>query len=99
MSNTAAASVIDYLAEKSDAVVCAASGSSPTGLYRQLAQHSHESPELVRQMRVVKLDEWLGVPADADGSCEHYLRNELLEPLRIPAERYVSFSPNTSDPA
>ena len=47
----------------------------------------------------MKLDDWLGVPLDHPASCEHYVRANLLEPLRIDSERYVGFRADAADPA
>jgi len=49
-------------------------------------------------LRVVKLDEWLGVRAGDAATCEHFLRSRILEPLEIEAERYISFDSETADP-
>jgi len=42
-------------------------------------------------MQVVKLDEWLGVPADDPNSCEYYIQNKIILPLNITEDRYLSF--------
>jgi galactosamine-6-phosphate isomerase len=98
MSKAAAACVIEVLARKHDAVLCAATGNSPIGLYRELAHAAQMDPGLFAAVRIVKLDEWLGVPPDHPASCEHYLRSNVIEPLRISSDRYLAFRPDAADP-
>ena len=98
MSKAAAECITGVLAHKRDAVLCAATGNSPTGLYRELAHAAPMDPGLFAAVRLVKLDEWLGVPPDHPASCEHYLRNKVVEPLRISSERYLAFRSDASDP-
>ena len=75
MSRAAAECIADVLAHKRDAVLCAAAGNSPTGLYRELARAAQKDPDLFAAVRIVKLDDWLGVPPDHPASCEHYVRS------------------------
>ena len=98
MSRAAAERVTDVLAHKRDAVLCVATGNSPTGLYRELVRAAHVAPGLFAAVRIVKLDEWLGVPPDHPVSCEHYLRNNVLGPLQISSERYLALRPDAADP-
>jgi galactosamine-6-phosphate isomerase len=54
--------------------------------------------DVFNQMRVIKMDEWGIIPSNHPDSCESYLQKHLLGPMNIPAERYVSFDPNTAEP-
>src|ERR1044071_6470079 len=63
-------------------------GASPTRTYERLAERRMVAPALFRRLRVLKLDEWLGLPPRHPSSCERYLRENLLTPLRIPRRRY-----------
>ena len=76
MSKAAAECITDVLAHKRDAVLCAAAGNSPTGLYRELCAQQQRNPDLFAAVRIVKLDDWLGVPPDHPASCEHYVRSQ-----------------------
>ena len=98
MSREAAARVIAAAAAKRDSLLCAPAGNSPTGLYRELAGEAGRKPDLFRSLKVIKLDEWLGVPASDAASCEHFLRSRLLNPLAIAADCYIAFDPETADP-
>jgi putative deaminase/isomerase len=98
MSRRAAARVIAAATAKSDFLLCAPTGNSPAGLYEALIRERGKNSDLLRSLRVVKLDEWLGVPPGDPASCEHYLQSRLVGPLAIAAERYLSFDSETKDP-
>lgn len=99
MSREAAARVIAAATAKSDSLLCAPTGNSPVGLYQELIREAQRKPELFQRLRVIKLDEWLGIPASDAATCERFLKARLLDPLSIAAERYISFDPETADPA
>lgn len=77
-----------------DPVACLATGSSPLGMYRNLVASGND----YRQLTVVKLDEWLGLTMDHPSTCEKYLQQEIIEPLKIPAEKYLGFRSDPKDP-
>lgn len=99
MSSAAADRITDVLARKRDAVLCTATGNSPAGLYRELAHAARRDSDLFAAVRIVKLDEWLGVSPDHPASCEHYVRSNVIEPLRVSSERYLGFRSDAADPA
>lgn len=98
MSRQAAARVIAAVAARSDALLCAAAGGSPAGMYQELIREAGGTPGLFRHLRVVKLDEWLQLPAGDAATCEYFLKRQLLDPLGIEVERYIAFDPQTADP-
>jgi galactosamine-6-phosphate isomerase len=99
MSQRGAALVIAAATAKGDFLLCAPTGNSPAGLYQELIRESRTQPDLLRSLRVIKLDEWLDMPPSDPASCEHYLQSRLVGPLSIAAERYFSFDSQTKDPA
>jgi len=98
LSKRAARVVLEEIRVQPGMLLCAATGSSPSGLYAALAAEAQIRPELFRQLRILKLDEWGGIPDHIPGSCEQYLRSRVLLPLQIPEDRYFSFSSNPPDP-
>lgn len=84
---------------KPDLLFCAATGSSPAGTYRAMATAAHDDPALFSRMRLLKLDEWGGLPMDHPGTCERYLRDYLVAPLGIDESRYLGFHSDPGDPA
>jgi galactosamine-6-phosphate isomerase len=90
--------VLDAVRRKPDLVLCAATGMSPTGLYAYLAQHAKQEPALFGRMRVLKLDEWLGLPLNDPGSCESYIDRHVLRPLGVTRDRYFGFDAHAGNP-
>ncbi len=99
MSRYAADILARTLTTKPDALVCAATGHSPTGLYAHFVDLAQAKPELARQVRILKLDEWAGLGPEDEGSCDHYLTRHLLGPLGIGQDRVIAFDGKTQDPA
>ena len=78
-------------------LLCAATGSSSTGIYKELVEQRAEID--TRSLSFIMLDEWAGLAADHPGSCEYYLQQHLLRPLNIPDSNYTSFNSKANDPA
>lgn len=98
MSSVAASLVLDAIRDDPGLLLCAATGSSPEGLYHELRDHAAREANLFAQLRILKLDEWGGIPENHPVGCEYYLRTRLVNPLAIPAERYFSFRSDPPDP-
>jgi len=99
MSRKAASLVLEDIKKKPELLLCTATGSSPEGLYRELATNAEKEKELFKQLRILKLDEWGGITKNHPVSCEYFLREKLLTPLGIPRERYISFASDPENPA
>ena len=98
MSTYGASIVMEALKDNPRLLVCTATGGSPTGLYQALVEANREKKEHFRELRVIKLDEWLGLGSEDPGSCENYLQSTLVKPLEINDNRYISFLNNPEDP-
>ena len=96
-SQHAATLVADQIRRKPDSVICTASGSTPTRTYAKLGELATESQLAVDRVSIVKLDEWLGLPLDDAHTCESFLRQHVLAPLRISADRYIGFDSQPAD--
>ncbi len=90
MSRRAADWLIERLRAKPNALFCAASGSTPDRAYQLFVEHRRTEPTLFSQLRLIKLDEWGGLPMSDPSTCETHLRRVLVVPLGL-AERYFSF--------
>lgn len=97
MSRAAADIIHDAARRKPDLLLCAATGGSPTGTYQRLVELAGRSPSDFAALRVIKLDEWGGLPMEDSGSCESYLRRHLLDPMGIADDRYVGFESRPED--
>ena len=98
ISRRAAEVISEQLERKQNLILGAATGNTPTGLYANLVDRARETPALFSSIRVLKLDEWLGLPMDHPGSCESYLRAHLIQPLEVTESRYFTFDSNPADP-
>ncbi len=98
MSRRAAQILMAELERKPDLLLCASAGGTPTETYRCLARRAARDPGRFAGLRVVQIDEWLGLPDECAATCAADLRSHLLEPLRIRGERYVGFTSHAADP-
>jgi galactosamine-6-phosphate isomerase len=97
MSQRAYDSVLPDLKEKPQQLICTATGHSPTRLYEKLAESYKKSPNIYKDIKIIKLDEWGGTNGDYPNTCEYYLQTKLLEPLQIPNSHYISFDSSPTD--
>jgi galactosamine-6-phosphate isomerase len=94
MSAAAANAIVERLKKKPDLLLCLATGSTPTRTYELLARCPKS---LFTQARILKLDEWGGIPMNSPAACESYLRKLLIDPLDL-APRYTAFQSQPADP-
>ncbi|MHA7128538.1 6-phosphogluconolactonase [Algoriphagus namhaensis] len=98
MSSLAAENVLSDLKQNPNLLFCAASGGSPTGLYQQLVEVYLQDPSIFEKWRILKLDEWVGLPENSTFTSEYDIQTKLLKPTQHPSERYFGFDSDTIDP-
>ena len=98
MSQSAYESIIIDLKEHPSQLICTATGNSPTGIYERLTRHFDKHPECFKDLSIIKLDEWGGIDSKEPSSCESYIQEKLVQPLRIPRARYIAFDSNPVSP-
>ncbi len=89
--------IVEGLGADRRLLLCTASGGTPTTTYARLAEEFRGGPERFSQLRVIKLDEWGGIDMSHTSTCESYLREHVVEPLRIDDSRYFSCEANPLD--
>ena len=89
--------IINDLNSRPKSLFCTATGNSPTGIYRLLA----DKKELIdpNGLSLLKLDEWCNLPMDHPASCEYYLQQYMIHPLGVADENYVGFNSMATDTA
>ncbi len=92
MSDGAADMLVGELKKKKELIVCSATGGSPLGLYDRLAKVYQHEADIFTRMKIVKLDEWGGIPMDDINSCHSYLQENVLKPLKVSSDRFVEFN-------
>lgn len=98
LSQKACDVILYELKWKENLLLCAATGNSPKGAYQLLAEHYGNQPELFKELRIIKLDEWGGIPMEHPGTCESYLQANLIQPLELDESRYLSFNSSPHEP-
>ncbi len=98
MSRAAADWLAAEIERKPDSLLCLATGSSPALTYELLAAQAAERPELFRKARILKLDEWGGLPMSHPSTCESYLRERLVKPLGLKRDRFFGWRSQPADP-
>ncbi len=98
MSNAAAEQIVMAVIGNPTLKICLATGSSPRLCYEKVAEKASHSGTSFKRVQVVKLDEWGGLSGTDEGSCEHYIRNYFIEPLKIDTSTFLSFAGDAAEP-
>jgi glucosamine-6-phosphate deaminase len=94
LSSATAQLIIDVLIQKPEALICIASGDTPLGVCKFLAK---SDASLFEKCTFVGLDEWVGMNENDEGSCKFGIYENLLKPLKFPAERIKYFDAKSTD--
>lgn len=97
LSVISAGVMIDCLKQKPDALFCLASGNSPIRAYEIFVERVIKEKIDASQLRILKLDEWWGVPGTDASTCENYMQTRVIRPLEIPGKNYISFDSAAPD--
>ncbi|MBO0929595.1 glucosamine-6-phosphate deaminase [Fibrella aquatilis] len=91
----------DYIAnlirQKPDAVLCLASGDTPTETYRILASMVQSGDLDLSRCRFIGLDEWVGFGPTDVGSCGYLVYRDLFTPAQIRSEQITYFDAKATD--
>ncbi len=96
MSEKATELVLEEITKNPSLLLCAATGSSPLPLYEGLALKAQRKRSLFDKIRILLLDEWLGLPSN-EGSCNGYAQEKIIAPLEVAKERYFNFNSEADD--
>jgi galactosamine-6-phosphate isomerase len=91
MSRAAASCIAREFGRHPRQLVCLATGSTPARTYELLGCRARKSPALFDHLRVLKLDEWSGLPMSDPGSSETYLQQRVIRPWGVSQRRFVGF--------
>lgn len=92
-----AARIISVIESRPDARLCLPTGLTPLPVYHRLAAAVREGRVSFARAEVFLLDEFGGVPVDAEGRCDVMLRRALIDHLDLPAERYHAIDTERGD--
>ncbi len=97
LASAAADIVVDVVATKPSALVMAATGETPMGSYAELARRRADGRLDSSAMRIVQLDEYLGIGPDDPRSLYGWMHRSLVAPLEIDADRIIRFDSEAPD--
>lgn len=78
------------LETKENPVFCLASGSTPAKCYQKFAEKCAEK-RAIEKLKLVSLDEWVGVDSSMTGSCYQMLQRDLFQYLPLKEEQITFF--------
>jgi glucosamine-6-phosphate isomerase len=97
MSRQAARDLLQILSDKTNPLICTASGHSPAGMYRELVKEIKQQQTDISSWKFVGLDEWAGMNEHDQGSCSYDLQELLFKPLGIKKEQLCLFDGRAAD--
>lgn len=97
LSRAAADEVAAVLTTDPAATLLLATGETPMGLYRELARRRERGEINTSALRVIQLDDYLGVPEDDRRSLYRWLRESVLAPLAISEDRVARLRGDRED--
>lgn len=97
MSQLACDRIITVLRNRPGQLLCPSKGTSTIGLYKKMAAQFQKEGHIFEGLRIIKLDEWGGTPGCGPNSSTNYLKTNVLDPLGVTEERYISFDSSPVD--
>ena len=90
--------IFNEISKKPELLLAAATGNSPLNAYQSLRKEYELNPDLFAKLRILKPDEWGGIPMDNPQTCESFIHEHIIGPLQIGKDRYFTFESNPADP-
>ena len=97
LSSQAAVNVIQLMQSRNNPLLCAASGDTPAGLYKEIVDKVNKTELDISNWSFVGLDEWVGMNETDEGSCRFNLNEQLFDPLRVANNKISFFDGRTND--
>ncbi|MBO0936073.1 glucosamine-6-phosphate deaminase [Fibrella sp. HMF5335] len=97
LSHHTADYIADLVRQKPDAVLCLASGDTPSETFRILAAMVQAGQLDLSQCRFIGLDEWVGFGPTDEGSCGYLVYRDLFTPASIRPEQITYFDAKAAD--
>jgi glucosamine-6-phosphate isomerase len=92
LSQHAATEIVAMVKGKRSAVLCFASGDTPRLAYSLLSETAVKENADFSQCVFIGLDEWVGIPAENEGSCSFFLQTTVFKPLNIDSGKIHLFN-------
>lgn len=98
LSREAAELVADLVHDKPASAIIVATGETPLGMYRELAELKQAGAFDTSHLRIFQLDEYLGIAEDDVRSLYGWMNRSFLEPLGIRSDQVVRLRGDAADP-
>ena len=98
LSRVAADCLMESIRARPDAAIVVATGNTPMGAYRELAEQCSRGQIDTSQLHVFQLDAYLGLAPDDPRSLFGWTRRSFVEPLGIAAANVVRLDGEAPDP-
>ena len=89
--------ITDIISQKPSALICLAAGHTSLELFGQLICREREGKIDFSRVKVVGLDEWVGLSGRDDGSCENFLRMILFYHIKLSEANIRLFDSKADD--
>lgn len=97
LSRAGADLVVEVLGAEPAATVLVATGETPMGMYRELAERRRRGQLAASRLRVFQLDEYLGLGPDDHRSLYRWTMRSFAEPLGVPPASVVRLMGDATD--
>lgn len=87
----------DVISRKPSALLCLAAGHTSIELFKQLISMEKAGQIDFSGVRIVGLDEWVGLSGRDDGSCENFLRQNLFDHIGLNDDNIRLFDGKAND--
>lgn len=98
LSRAGADLVVSVARNNPSATLILATGESPVGMYRELAERRQRGEFDASRLRIFQLDGYLGIAEDDPRSLYGWMKRVVLDPLGIPDEHVVRLPGTAPDP-
>ncbi|MFB5189464.1 6-phosphogluconolactonase [Alicyclobacillus fastidiosus] len=78
-------------------VFCLASGSTPKKSYKKFSEQMEHEQTRIKRLKVVSLDEWVGIDRTSEGSCYQMLYQDLFSLIPLDDEQIEFFDGTATD--
>lgn len=95
VANKIAEEMNHHLMNDEKPVFCLAAGSTPKKGYQAFAENIDQ--EMKKKLKIVSLDEWVGIDRDSEGSCYQMLNRDLFSLLQLDSEQIQFFNGASPD--
>lgn len=96
-SGYCAGTLAEIIRRKPNALICLAAGYTSREFFSMLIRGNREGKLDFSRVKVVGLDEWVGLSGEDDGSCENFMRRSIYGHINVREENIRLFNGKAPD--